>query len=186
MNKKIKALVALTLIIQLLIPSYLLIYHYTVLDAAFDSETEYRFRIYDMDFDAPPLINTTDDCLGLYFDIENAILYNSAPIAVSTDENGQAVLSVLESKWQTDNWFDYKIYEQNSYISKVDFTFEPDIDAVVLMNEIRSNFLWLNRNNKYNPGVYVTAKVHKGIFIPTAVYYGEVKVITIHLSALSE
>ncbi len=181
MTRKIKVFLSITLIIQFLIPAYLLSHHYSVMNTALESGTEYRFKITSIEFD----YYTADDneyeyiCENIYFRIaEINALYNGK-IAVSLDENGLPVLEVLKDKKQTDSWFDYDYYSQCCDISADKFTFSPDMNTREIIRRINSEYSWFNRNDEDKTYAYLSAKIYKGIFIPTAIYFNGIKVISI-------
>lgn len=179
MNKKMKIFLALTLIIQLLIPSYLLYHHYTVMDTALNSAEEYRFRINHFDFEIPANADADYECESIYFTVEEIEGNYNNKIAVSVAENGSIIVSELENTAQTDSWFDYDYYRQYRRLNRDDFVFPENISERYVINEIRKEYAWYNRNDADRKYAYVAAKIHKGVFIPTAIYFEGLKVITI-------
>ena len=179
MTRKAKVLLILTLIIQLIIPAYLLSHHYSVTNSALTSATEYRFRINSIDFD----YYTDDDnnyvCTGMDFHVEEIDGLRNKKIAVSLNENGLPVLEELKDKKQTDIWFDYDYYKQSRELSADDITFSPDRKMTEIIADIRSEYSWFNRKDENKTYAYVTAKIYKGVFIPTAIYFNGIEVITI-------
>ena len=181
MTRKIKAFLSLTLIIQLLIPAYLLVGHYSVMDTALTSATEYRFRINSIKFDY--YVDTDNSynyvCEEISLRVEEIDSLHNKKIAVSLNENGIPVLEELKNKNQTDIWFDYDYYEQYCKLSADEFTFSPDRSPRSIITDIRSEYSWFNRNDENKTYAYLTAKIYKGVFIPTAIYFNGIKVITI-------
>lgn len=179
MTRKIKAFLALTLIIQLLIPAYLLIHHYSVTNTALESATEYRFRINSMHFD---IFSDVDvyECKEISFSVEEIVGFYNQKIAVSLNENGMPVLEELKDKKQTDIWFDYDYYRQKTNLYTEDITFSDGIDIQSTIRKIKSEYSWFNRKDEYKTYAYLTAKIYKGVFIPTAIYFNGIKVITIN------
>ena len=182
MNKKMKAALVLTLVVQLLIPVYLLSYHYTVTDTALNSSREYRFRITTLEFDIPDDVNADFECDSIYFKVADIEKRSGEKIEVTSNEYGFAKVSERENGSQTDNWFDYKQYKQYRKLNKNDFTFNSDIAVRYTMNEMRKAYAWYNKNDENREYAYVTAKVYKGRFIPTAIYFNGIKVLTINNS----
>ncbi len=176
MSKKLKILVILTLIIQLIIPSYLLYHHYSVTEAAINSGTEYKFRISYIEFDAADA-QSKEECKSIHFFLDGLSGLYKSKIAVSADEYGFATMSELKNKNQTDYWFDYDYYNKNTDLSEGEFAFADGIYAREMMNRIRSEYSWFNRNDSNRNYAYVYAKVYKGVFIPTAIYFEGLKVI---------
>ena len=179
MTLKAKAFLCFALIIQLLVPAYLLSHHYSVTNSALTSATEYRFRINSIKFDYS--IDSDNDyiCEGIDFRVEEIDGLWDKKIAVSLNENGVSVVEELEDKKQTDVWFDYDYYKQSRYLSPDEITFSPDRSVRSIISDIRSEYSWFNRNDEYKTYAYVTAKIYKGVFIPTAIYFNGIEVITI-------
>lgn len=179
MTLKAKAFLCFALIIQLLVPVYLLSHHYSVTNSALTSATEYRFRINSIKFDYS--IDSDNDyiCEGIDFRVEEIDGLWDKKIAVSLNENGLPVVEELKDKKQTDIWFDYAYYKQSRELSSDEFTFAPDRSATDIIKRIRKEYSWFNRNDENKTYAYVTAKIYKGVFIPTAIYFNGIEVITI-------
>ncbi len=180
MSRKAKALLALTLILQLLIPSYLMLHHYSVINEAKRSQTEYRFRLSDIDFSYSAGNPSADTIESLSYTVQDVLYLHDKKMGVSVDETGLAS-TVSADESAKDCWFDYDYYYKNTEITADDITFEPDVDVRALINELRNQYSWFNRKDENRIYAYVTAKIHKGIFIPTAVYFGDIKVLTINI-----
>ena len=183
MNKKFKIVVALTLIIQLLIPSYLLYHHYTVRDYALNHSPEYKFKLLDIDFWGYDFMQNESDIIDEPMDIEIGGVRNhyGEKIAVTIGEDGFADLAELESQLQTSCWFDYDYCRKNSTFYENEYFFEADVDIKALVTEINNTYGWASNFHENGSYAYVTAKVYKGVFIPTAIYVRGEKVITILL-----
>lgn len=179
MTRKAKVLLILTLIIQLIIPAYLLSHHYSVTNSALTSATEYRFRINSIDFGYYKDEDNNFVCDEIRFYVEEIDGLRNKKIAVSLNENGLPVLEELKDKKQTDIWFDYDYYKQSRELSADDITFSPNRNMTEIIADIRSEYSWFNRKDENKTYAYVTAKIYKGVFIPTAIYFNGVEVITI-------
>lgn len=180
MKNKIKIFLILVLVIQLLVPSYLLVHHYSLINTAMEEKTEYLFVIDYMEFWSDSKNYTEEYVSTLHFSIyDTAGLYNER-IAVSADENGIARLRALEDKKQTDIWFDYDYYEKSNSVGEGEFSFTERENAPDIVKELRQRYLWYNRKDENKEYVYLSAKIYKGIFIPTAIYYRGEKVIEIN------
>lgn len=179
MTRKAKVLLILTLIIQLIIPAYLLSHHYSVTNSALTSATEYRFRINSIDFGYYKDEDNNFVCDEIRFYVEEIDGLRNKKIAVSLNENGLPVLEELKDKKQTDIWFDYDYYKQSRELSADDITFSPDRNMTEIIADIRSEYSWFNRKDENKTYAYVTAKIYKGVFIPTAIYFNGIEVITI-------
>lgn len=178
MNKATKILLSLTLVIQLLIPGYLLFHHYSLINTAMETEAQYRFRLSSLSFSYPAGKDTAEAVEAVFFEIENLFYLYDKKITVSVDDNGIALTKEADDTAGA-CWFHYDYYIKNSEIYKNNFTFEPDVNVRDLINEVRKEYSWFNRNDENRIYAYVTAKIHKGIFIPTAIYFGDTKIITI-------
>lgn len=179
MTRKAKVLLILTLIIQLIIPAYLLSHHYSVTNSALTSATEYRFRINSIDFGYYKDEDNNFVCDEIRFYVEEIDGLRNKKIAVSLNENGLPVLEELKDKKQTDIWFDYDYYKQSRELSADDITFSPNRNMTEIIADIRSEYSWFNRKDENKTYAYVTAKIYKGVFIPTAIYFNGIEVITI-------
>ncbi|MBR3976042.1 MAG: hypothetical protein IKJ88_09315 [Clostridia bacterium] len=179
MTRKAKVLLILTLIIQLIIPAYLLSHHYSVTNSALMSATEYRFRINSIDFGYYKDEDNNFVCDEIRFYVEEIDGLRNKKIAVSLNENGLPVLEELKDKKQTDIWFDYDYYKQIRELSADDITFSPNRNMTEIIADIRSEYSWFNRKDENKTYAYVTAKIYKGVFIPTAIYFNGIEVITI-------
>ena len=179
MTRKAKVFLCFALIIQLVIPAYLLSHHYSVMNTALESATEYRFRINNIDFDYYTDVDNNYVCTEITFRVEEIDGLYNRKIAVSLNENGFPVVEELKDKKQTDIWFDYDYYKQSRELSSDEFTFAPDRNATDVIKRIRKEYSWFNRNDENKTYAYVTAKIYKGVFIPTAIYFNGIEVITI-------
>ncbi len=181
MNKKIKALTALVLLIQLLVPTYLLAYHHTIQKYAEEKGTEYKFRLnyvelyYDNSYKNDIFSADSELILTYYLDGLSYNIKKTAAVSVGTD--GFARISRLDAdKKKTDIWFNKKYCKYNMKLTEERFTIEPGTDRNKLIQGLTyKDFNWNDSS------CYLTAKVYKGIFIPTAIYYEGTKIITISL-----
>ena len=57
------------------------------------------------------------------------------------------------------------------------------MDIKALVTEINQTYGWVSDLHENGSYAYVTAKVYRGVFIPTAIYVKGEKVITIHLDS---
>ena len=185
MNKKLKLILALTLIVQLLIPAGFLYHHYTAIDYALNHSPEYKFKLLDIDFWDSDFMKDESDITDHPISIEvgGARNYYNKKIAVTVGEDGFADLAELDSQLQTSCWFDYDYYRKNSNIYQNEFSFEDGVDIKALVTEINQTYGWASDFHENGSYAYVTAKVYRGVFIPTAIYVKGEKVITIHLDS---
>lgn len=181
MNKKFKIMIALTLIIQLLIPVSMLCHHVTVKNITLNHSTEYKFKLLDMDFYGYNKENGEIMKDGsLYFEVGGVHNYYGEKIAVTVGEDGFVDLAEPENIIKTNCWFDYYYCNENSHFKYGEFSFEPDVDVEQLKKEINETYGWASNFHENGCYAYVTAKVYMGMFIPTAIYVKGEKVITIH------
>lgn len=182
MNKKLKIFVALTVIIQLLVPSSLLICQYSVLDTAKNLETEYKFNLsglklnYKLNSENSP--DTTES--PIFFSIANFNYQSRGKYTVFASPNNK-VLSVkkLQDGDDTDYWFYGKSFMVSCTIEPENYSYAPDIDVNALKEQLRREFN-ISDASQREP-LYLTAKIYKGIFIPTAIYFKGEKIIDIKL-----
>lgn len=185
MTKKFKLCLVFALIIQLLVPSYMLVNHYTNEKKAIESGKEYLFLLNDITF-FTDIRGSVSECESFRIYINQANKFYGKKIAVTETDDGIAVLE--EKNNNTDIWFYYKHYNKKQEIFADSFTFENNIAALDTIKEIEKHYSrkWsysdiedIIQLDTQTKNVYLSAKVYKGIFIPTAVYFGSQKIITI-------
>ena len=187
-NKKLKLIIILALVIQIILPAGLLGYHYSMYNYALNNTPDFKFYVswfhiftygegkeilYDYDENSKEL---------LYFDISD--VYYRKDMAVTVGADGFAVLSEAENKNLNKYWFSHENYNKIDSFSKEEGEFEyvDTEEAGKIVSEWRYKYYQQYEMDgiTYDGGnsVYITAKVYKGIFIPTAVYKDGVKIIT--------
>ena len=184
MNKKIKALIALTVIIQLLVPTFLLTYHYSVLNTAKGLSTEYYLQLdgifldYYYDFKAE---NPTErENAPMTFNINTIFWWNNFKYTVNATPNNNVIsLKELEKTDNTDTWFYSRCFEEVCVIPSENYSFEPGIDADKIRAQLRTEYN-VNIKGEREPA-YLSAKIYKGVIIPTGIYYKGEKIISINL-----
>ncbi|MBQ4348092.1 MAG: hypothetical protein IJC79_00555 [Clostridia bacterium] len=187
MNKKLKLLTALVLIVQLIVPAGFLYSHYTAIDYALKYSPEYKFKLLDIDFYGYDFMKDVSDITDEPISIEvgGARNYYNEKIAVTVGEDGFADLTGLGSQLQTRCWFDYSYYRKNSTFNRNEYSFEDGVDIKALVTEINKTHGWASNFHENGCYAYVTAKVYKGVFIPTAIYVRGEKVITLNKDTLN-
>ena len=185
MNKKSKIVITVTLIItiliQIFIPSFLLIHHYTLITNTLATETEYRFqldRIY-IDYNNSGVV-TASSVTGLTFEIYDVYSLHNEKFTAAVNENGIAVVKEIEGIPRNDSWFNYKYYANSTFHPPENLTVEKDVNVMKTITDIHRQYNWFNRNDPDREYAYVTAKIYKGMFIPTAIYFRDQKIITIN------
>lgn len=153
-NKKIIYLLIITLIIQAAIPAYLLYDNYSRRAFALENSIDYKFKLfYVMDYSD-----------SYKFSIYDAKLpYGTDTVSVSIDDDGFAKMQEYDNDGNC--WVKRKTYMKATQIKSENVIFEKDIS----INDIDKA---LNQENH----CYLTAKVYKGVFIPTGIYIGEKRV----------
>lgn len=180
MKKSAKIITALTLIIQLLIPSYLLVHHYTLINTALKSEDEYMFEIDIIHFDHKNIFNYSADGINsFYFEIFDFMPLDTEKIAVEKDEDGQLTVKELTKDNKTDVWFNYDYYSKNSFFTRGEYQFESTDNISTLITSINKEYYALSTKDEVRNPAYVSVKIYKGIFIPTAIYFNGEKILTI-------
>ena len=182
MNKKLKLFLALSLVIQLLVPSSLLIYHYSLLSTAQNLDTEYRFELgyfsldYYYDFKSE---NPTDHLDGpIYLNISGvSSRRNSKYTVVSTPKNNVVSLQTISEKTETDVWFYGRCFTEE--IAPVSYSFAEGTDPDTIRAQIRAEYNLKNQRDRES--AYLTAKIYRGVFLPTAIYFRGEKIIDITL-----
>ena len=182
-NKKLKIFIIGVLIIQLLLPAGLLIYQQTLNKNATESSAEFRFKLANLS-----IWNYGE--VTLNFSIEDISLsrlsnFYGEDIAVTVGADGIAELRIAENKKDNKHWFSYDNYQKLESFSLADgeFSYADSPEA----REIIDN--WPERlyhekdeilNYRGGNTMFLTAKVYKGLFIPTAIYNEDVKIIDLH------
>ena len=188
-NKKLKLIIILVLVIQIILPAGMLGYHYSIYNYALEHTPDFKFYLSYFD------LYSRDDNNGIthnfsssgndvfHFDI--AYRYYRTNMEVVADMNGFAVVSALQNKKLNKHWFSFSNYNKMGAFSQAEgeFTYVDTEEAKKVMSQWKNTYFdhYGDDEIKFNGGnaVYITAKVYKGIFIPTAVYRDDVKVIDI-------
>ena len=187
-NKKFKLIVIIALIIQIILPAGMLGYHYSIYNYALNNTPDFKF--YLSYFDLYSYGENDEIIYGdenkndvLYFDI--AYKYFNTNMEVVSDMNGFAVISALQDKKLNKHWFSSDNYNKIGSFSQADgeFTYVDTEEAKKVMSQWKDTYFdhYGDDDIRFKGGnaVYITAKVYKGVFIPTAVYRDNVKVIDI-------
>ena len=173
-NKKLKIIIALALILQLLLPLYLLSYHYSAYDEAVSQTTEFKFRLEYLDI--YDVYDTGNGVQNLDFSIKDIYDYYNEDIEVTVGEDGFAKMSASKDKNRNKNWFTFKYYYESNFYSSEEYEYAEGVDVTKLIYTINA----LYEEDVITPeGFYITAKVYKGIFIPTAIYWENEKIISL-------
>ncbi len=186
MNKKFKILIALTLVVQLLIPVGML-YHHATVRYMVKYSPEYKFKLLDMEFWGYDFMNDETDVYSEPISIEvgGASYFYDKKIAVTVGEDGFADLTETEDTSQTNRWFNSDYCRKNCTFYVNEYSFEPEVDVKALMSEVNKTYGWATNMHENGCYAYVTAKVYKGVFIPIAIYVKGEKVITLHKDDLN-
>lgn len=196
-NKKLRLIVILSLVIQIILPVSMLGYHYCIYSYAMNNTPDFKFYLSYFDlhsFSGNRLVYDGENEDSLYFQIAGTELYRPDEMVVTVNEKGFAVdLSPAENKALNKHWFSYKHYCKIGSFSQKDgeFTYADTEEAKKVLSEweakeeiyfdiIAGDLSLYEQNHKEQSSVYITAKVYKGIFIPTAVYKDNVKIIQLH------
>ncbi len=170
MNKKLKIIVSVLLIIQLALPVYFLVCHCYTVSYAVRNAPEYKF-----DLEYLHISDYDDDKNSLSFEI-SGLSYRTA--AITTTINGFAVITSYNGKKKTDSWFSRNFYAANTFFPEDKYSLEPGADIQMLKQRFSEYKLIEQPDGKFVSATYITAKVYKGVFIPTALYYEDQKILT--------
>ncbi len=171
-NKKLKIIIIATLVLQLILPLYLLTYHYSAYDEAVSQTTEFRFPLEYLDI--YNIHDTGDSVQQLGFSIKDIYDYYNEDIEVTVGDDGFAQMTLSKNKNLNKNWFTFKYYYSSNYYTSEEYEYAEGVDKTNFINHISSIY----REDVLNfDSFYLTAKVHKGLFIPTALYFEGEKVI---------
>lgn len=185
MNKKLKIFIALTLAVQLFVPSFLAIYHYSLYSTAKNLETEYRFEISYMSFDDHYVYEDSFSEIAeesLSFDVAEAWRLSSDRMTLLVSpQNNVISLKKLGDGEKTDLWISRRTYYQNSTLEADSFSFvNPEKKGAIKM-ALRTEYLQYKSDSEEYEKAYLTAKIYKGLFLPTAIYFKGEKIIDINL-----
>ena len=184
MNRKLKIFIALTLAVQLLVPSFLGAYHYSLYSTAKNLETEYRFEISYMSFDDHYVSDSSHEIAeeSLSFDVAEAWRLSSDRMTLLVSpQNNVISLKKLGDGEKTDLWISRRTYYQNSTLEADSFSFvNPEKKGAIKM-ALRSEYSHYKQENEEYERAYLTAKIYKGLFLPTAIYFRGEKIIDINL-----
>ncbi len=169
-NKKLIYLIVLTLIIQLAFPFGLLYTNSSNYNFALEHSIDYKFKLreaYLFDYDGDEKYSTEFAVDGVYS------FYRKDKIAVTIGEDGFAEMALLEDKDKNTCWFACDYYRKISDATE-DYVFEPGIDERIFRDKVYET----GEDDERECVAYMTAKVYKGVFIPTAIYVGDEKLLT--------
>ena len=173
-SKKLKFIMIATLILQLLLPSYLLYYHYNLHAEAMANSPEFKFRLEYLDMYEVHDSGEGEDRLHYTIkDIYNHNYYRE-DVAVIEGSDGFVRMSLAENKRLNKYWFTYKYYSQKSYLDSSQYEYAEGFDRIDLIYHVNAMRI---EGVEYPEGFYLTAKVYKGIFIPVAIYLEGKKVV---------
>ena len=186
-NKKLKLIIILALVIQIILPAGMLAYHYSIYNYALNNTPDFKFCLsyFDMySYGENNEITYKDGESGkdvFYFDIANSPYRTD--VAVTVDADGFAVMTGIENKRLNKHWFSYENYNKLESFNQTegDFRYVETEEAEKIMKEWKIRYFDIYEEDviihKGGNAVYITAKVYKGIFIPMAVYKDNVKII---------
>ncbi len=185
MNKKLKIFLALTLVIQLLVPSSLLIYQYSLLNTVKNLETEYTFEISSLSFDDYYVYEDSFSEISegpLSFLLAEDWRVSADKVTpVLSPQNNVLMLEKLKDGDKTDVWFYNRYYYRNRSIEPEFFSFVNEEDKGELKRDLRNEYSHFKGDEKDFEHAYLTAKIYKGVFLPTAIYFRGEKIISIEL-----
>lgn len=176
-NKKLKIFVIIILILQILLPAGLLGYHYSLHARAMKESPDFKLRVSYMN-----IWDYVNDGELLHFELDNIYLYYGEDITVTMGTDSVATLSRAENKRLNKHWFSFDYYRKlgSYHADEGEFTYVDTPEANAVMDKWRNNpHNDLGEVLDYQGGnsMYITAKIYKGLIIPTAVYNLDVKII---------
>ncbi len=174
-NKKLRNLFIITLVVQLLIPVFLLSAHYANHKNVLEQSQEYKFKLLDMSLDV-----YSDGEQYLWFDVGGVHQYYGKKIAVTVGEDGFVDFAERSALPENDCWINFKYLRYRTSFSNNDFSIEPGVVVSQVMEKVYAAYAWASDMHENGCFAYVTAKVYKGAFVPTAVYVEGEKILTIH------
>ena len=184
MTKKMKILLALIIAVQLLVPSSLLAYHYSVYSTAKSLGTEYWFEITYLSFDDHYVSDDSYEIAEgtMSFDLEEMWRLSTDKITpVISPQNNVISLKKLGDDEKTDIWFSYRIYNRSRILETDSFSFVNPEKKGAIKQALRTEYLRYKSDNENYEHAYLTAKIYKGIFLPTAIYFKGERIIEINL-----
>ena len=185
MNKKLKIFLALTLVIQLLVPSSLLIYHNSLYAAARSSETEYTIELSYLSFDDSYVYEDSFSEIAegnMSFEIVSAMITASGKLTpVLSPKNNVLYFQKLKDGNNTDVWLYARNYYNSCSIDTEHFSFVNEENKGGLKRDLRNEYSHFKGDEETFEHAYLTAKIYKGLFLPTAIYFKGEKIIDINL-----
>ncbi len=185
MNKKLKIFLAITLVLQLLFPSSLLIYQYSLLSTVKNLSTEYTFEIAHLSFADYYVYEDSFSEIAegpLSFHLAEDWKVSAEKVTpVLSPQNNVLSLRKLQDGDKTDVWFYNRHYYRNRIIEPEFFSFVNEEDKGGLKRDLRNEYSHFKEDEETFEHAYLTAKIYKGIFLPTAIYFRGEKIIDITL-----
>lgn len=172
MNKKFKIIIAAILILQIIMPAAMLGYHYSAHKDALTKSPEFKFKLEYLDI--YEIFDVGNGSEKLSFEVQDVYTYYQSEMAVKVGEDGFAYLTDAENKIFNKHWFTFKYYSNNSYHTSNDYDYVEGINPADVIYRVNALY---SKDVPKPEGFYMTAKVYKGIFIPTAIYLDGNKVI---------
>ena len=172
MNKKFKIIIAAILILQIILPAGMLGYHYSAHKDALTKSPEFKFKLEYLDI--YEIFDVGNGNEKLSFEVQDVYTYYQSEMAVKVGEDGFAYLTDAENKIFNKHWFTFKYYSNNSYHTSNDYDYVEGINPADIIYRVNALY---SKDVPKPEGFYMTAKVYKGIFIPTAIYLDGNKVI---------
>ncbi len=173
MNKKFKAFVALTIALQLLLPAAFLFYSRTMIDTTLEKGAEFKFRLNYIYMEEAV---SSDSEKSYFLNIYIPIMSYREKIRVCTDPDGFAVTYLASGE---NDWFYRSFAHKSQRLSGDQLIFEDALSDSVLSELLFDSVK--NSDEEISQRCYLTARVYKGFFIPTAIYLDNERIITINI-----
>lgn len=192
-NKKLRLFIIAVLVLQLLVPAGLLWYHNSLHRHAMAESPDFKIRVdylHIWDYQ-------NNSAETLYFELQDLSYRNRhEDKTVTVGANGVATITTAENKRLNKYWFSLDNYRKIGGLDESEFSFVDTTEArEVLLRWCDSPYIkkgYINDGGNlsyddfgyaYSDALYITAKVYKGLIIPTAVYCGDVRIIDIKIAA---
>ena len=165
-NKKLKLIIILVLVIQIILPAGMLGYHYSIYNYALNNTPDFKFYLsyfdlYSRGENDEIIYDDEEKNDVLYFDI--AQRYYREDMAVTADANGFAVVSEIENKKLNKHWFSFDNYNKMGSFSQSEgeFIYVDTEEAKKVMSQWKDTYFdyYGDDEIKFKGGnsVYLTA-----------------------------
>ena len=174
-NKKLKLIIILVLVIQIILPAGMLGYHYSVYNYALNNTPDFKFYLSYFDLysrgDGGGITHNFSSSGNDVFHFDIAYRDYNTDMQVVSDMNGFAALTPLQNKKLNKHWFSFGNYNKLGAFSQAEgeFTYVDTEEAKKIMREWKDRYYdhydYAEIEVYRSDSLFITAKVYKQTII---------------------